>query len=398
MSELTPLVSPYIQELPLELLPLNVLHALLRSDEKKWHVLFDVLHRETYLVATDVISDIVHTGKISTMRETAYRYRRYVGIEVEINSHCNLRCSFCPVSLFPHPRGMMSLDHFSHIVDQALSCDMEEISLNHYSEPTLHPLLGEVVEIAANASFAVTLFTNGTALSRSLINRIAPFRDTLKLVINIAGSTPGEYYRISGRSLFGRVIENVRYAAQSLQVEIVINNGDEQSKARMKSIVPSIPISLWRTDDRAGMVKTAKISSQYHTGLLNGCPLAIRWVNVSVDGDVFFCPQDYWKLNVMGNIFTESLESIFESESAWQFRRWCFGLEEAPNNWICRRCSWTAERKEHFSVGAPLSDVDERVYGNILRQSSPTAIWSVNGKPHSMRCESWKAFANTCIA
>ena len=397
MSVLTPLASPYIQEISLELLPREVQDAMLCTGEKRWHVLLDILHRDVYLVATDVISDLVNSDKIDAVMKTAYRHSQYCGIEVEINSHCNLRCSFCPVSFAPYPRRVMSLDQFRHVVGEAVSCKIEEISLVFYSEPTLHPSLGEIVKYAVEASLSVTLFTNGTALHPSLVDRLLPFREGISVIANIADPDPDEYRRITKRPLLSKVLQNVRYAAQKLRLEVVLNNSNEEKIVKMQAILPGITVTQWRTDDRAGLLKTEGIPSQYHTGLLNGCPLAIRWVNVSVDGDVFLCPQDYWKLNVMGNIFTESLESIFRSESAWQFRRWCFGLEEAPNNWICRRCSWTAERKENFSVGAPLSDVDKRVYGDIFRQSVPTAIWSVNGKPYSMRCESWEAFKNTCL-
>jgi len=292
----------------------------------------------------------------------------------------------------------MPLDRFRHVVSQAVSCDMTEISLNHYSEPTLHPLIGEIVTSAVDASLKVTLFTNGTALCRDLIDRISSFRDAIAVVINIASSDPDEYHRITKRPLLSTVLQNVRDAAQELCVEIVINNSDEQSIVRMQDVVPGVPVTPWRTDDRAGLIEMEGIPSQYHSGLLNGCPLAIRYVNVSVDGDVFLCPQDYWKSHVMGNIYKEPLEVILRSDKAWQFRRWVFGIEKAPDDWICRRCSWTAERKAPFSVGAPLSDVDMRVYGDILRQSTPTLFWLENGESRFKHCETWDSLvAEACL-
>lgn len=387
MAQLAPLQSPYIQELPPELIPRGFHHRLACANAQEWRVLLDVLHRDVFLVEHKVLCGLTGTSRETPEQRCGYRQSRFCGIEVEINSHCNLRCSFCPVSFAPHPRRMMPLDQFRYIVSQAVSCGMTEISLNHYSEPTLHPLIGEIVTSAVDASLKVTLFTNGTALCRDLVDRLAPFRDVIAVVINIASSDPDEYHRITKKPLLGKVLQNARDAAQELCVEIVINNSDEQSVVRMQDVVPGISVTLWRTDDRAGLVDIEGIPSQYHSGLLNGCPLAIRYINVSVEGDVFLCPQDYWKSHIMGNIYKEPLEVILRSDEAWQFRRWVFGIEKAPDDWICRRCSWTAERKVRFSVGAPLSDVDMGVYGNIVRQSSPTLIWLENGKPRFKHCE-----------
>jgi hypothetical protein len=71
--------------------------------------------------------------------EAAFRRHCYETVEIEINRHCNFRCKFCPVELAPKPRAFMDTALFALVVERAAEYGARQISLNHYSEPTLNP-------------------------------------------------------------------------------------------------------------------------------------------------------------------------------------------------------------------------------------------------------------------
>jgi len=374
MERLAFLKSPYIQELPLHLLPRSYMPRDLQETGRLLALLLDVMRQDVYLVDREIVRMEPQPEHSEDSVRAAYRVNQYVGIEVEINTHCNLRCVFCPVSLNPHPVRMMQMEDFKHIVIEALSCGIREISLNHYSEPTLNPNLEQMIKHAAERHLDVTLFTNGTCLTPTLVEGIEPYADRIVIVVNVPEGDSNLYHHTTGSRLFHRVQSNISFAAQRLNVKVVVNNSDDKTVKRLSNLLGVSDVETWRTDDRAGAITLPGVPSRYHDGALNGCPLAIRYINVSVDGDVFLCAQDFWKSHVLGNVHVDSLRSILDCDMAWQYRRWVFGIELAPNEWLCRRCSWTRERDVPFSIGAHLSEVDLAVYGEIVKRAPPTIV------------------------
>ena len=82
-------------------------------------------------------------------------------IYVEITNVCNLRCSFCHGTRRT-PR-LMSAEEFKLIAEK-LRGYTEYVYLHVLGEPLLHPQLGEMIGIAADAGLSVCITTNGTLL------------------------------------------------------------------------------------------------------------------------------------------------------------------------------------------------------------------------------------------
>ena len=96
---------------------------------------------------------------------------------IEPVSACNLRCvmcfqideSFTSDSSF---MGMMDIDLFKNIIDQAVEGGTKAITLAARGEPTLHPKLGEMLEYCSGKFFELKINTNGTRLNDKLIHKI----------------------------------------------------------------------------------------------------------------------------------------------------------------------------------------------------------------------------------
>ena len=97
--------------------------------------------------------------KVTTMSEKQIFNKAYV----EITNKCNLNCSFCKGT--EREKAFMSVEKF-RIAAQKLRCVTGYIYLHILGEPTLHPHLGEILDICKELDFKVIITTNGTLLCK----------------------------------------------------------------------------------------------------------------------------------------------------------------------------------------------------------------------------------------
>lgn len=368
--------SPYLLQLPMHCVSKDTV-ALSAITEVESILLLDVLKNKVYLVDKAIVDKINRNcsyptrGCVDIDKNKIFREHNYRGIEIEINSNCNHRCRFCPVAYNDQPVKFMAMRHYQHIISEAISCGIENVSLNHYSEPTLHPNLIEMVAFAVKNKLRITLFTNGSGLTHEVILSLSKFIGAIEIVVNFPECSADAYKRITQSNHFSSVVLQLHEATKFLPVKIVVNNPKKRVAESVVKLFPNAMVQQWETDDRAGILDIPNYSiSQKHTNcLLNGCSLAARFINVSVDGDVFLCAQDYYKTNVFGNLYNKSLRAVLEGLIAQQYRKWIFGTESPPRNFICRRCRWTISKAEGFSIGPRLSSYDIEVYSEIVHQS-----------------------------
>ena len=80
----------------------------------------------------------------------------------EITNVCNLNCSFCPKT--KRTKRSVSVSEFEQVAKK-LQGRVEYLYLHLMGEPTLHPKLAELLEIAEGLGFKIIITTNGTTLS-----------------------------------------------------------------------------------------------------------------------------------------------------------------------------------------------------------------------------------------
>ena len=335
------------------------------------------LRRHAYASPATALSplDLVEAIRLGFLVKTTdvCKARHFRSIEIEINRHCNYRCVFCPVSTEPKPNDLMPPAVFSTVLQRGREYGIQQLSLNHYSEPTLHPELVAYVEQAVTAGYVVTLFTNASGLNSERIARLSQF-DAVSLVVNLPSCDEETYSRTTGQNRLSHVIGQIVAARDhGMSVAVVINapQGTAQEEmVRMKAMLEpkGITVALWPTDDRAGLMPHCDyFSGQHHVGRLNGCPLCLSDLNVAWTGEVFLCAQDYHQQYIYGNLTEHSIAEIMATSLYRQSQRWIFGCEEPPDSFICRRCAWTRSHiATELSIGCELRDMDVQHYADIL--------------------------------
>ncbi len=87
--------------------------------------------------------------------------RKLNKVYLEITNICNLCCPFCPGT--KRARGSLSPEGF-RVLAGRLRPHTDRLYLHLMGEPLLHPRLGELLDIAEELTFSVTLTTNGVLL------------------------------------------------------------------------------------------------------------------------------------------------------------------------------------------------------------------------------------------
>ena len=66
--------------------------------------------------------------------------------------------------------------------------------------------------------------------------------------------------------------------------------------------------------------------------------------NWALAGACIICCQDYDENYVVGDLTRASIRDVLAGEEMARIRRWTYGVEEAPADFICRTCVFALTR------------------------------------------------------
>jgi len=274
-------------------------------------------------------------------------------LQLETGTACNYKCRYCPVAYHPRPGGFLSMELVARIAAQLADFpNLSQIYLNGYDEPTLNPRLPEVFRILAPAGVRISLLTNGTRLSVALAEEIVNTGADVEFDFHLSAADPQEFRRIHQSPLYSSVMRRLTALAASpvaKNVEIHISMqgfedppGDEvlSGLERMFADSPFV-VQRFQPNDRAGLMRNEYRQNVFKKAL-RGCGLQNRtseWFHINADGNVILCCQDYFEEHVIGNASRDCLRSLVSSEARVRLHRWTIGADEAPDEYLCRRCA-----------------------------------------------------------
>jgi radical SAM protein with 4Fe4S-binding SPASM domain len=275
---------------------------------------------------------------------------RYV--QIETSTACNYKCVYCPVAYIPRRGGLMPISLVRKLADQLSEfSNLELMYLNGYDEPTLNPYLVECMRILGPVGVKIILLTNGTRLDAELAERILETGARVEFDIHLSATEPEDFRRIHGSPLFRSVMRNLNEIASSkvagnvalhIGMQVAQDAAGDLAFARMVDLFAGTPFQVARyvPNDRAGLVPSAQ--SVAIVKKLGGCSLegrTDRWLHIAASGNVLLCCQDYLESYVVGDAARSTLDDILHSPERKRFHSWTSGEEEAPDDYICRRCA-----------------------------------------------------------
>ncbi|HEV7519322.1 MAG TPA: SPASM domain-containing protein, partial [Thermoanaerobaculia bacterium] len=71
----------------------------------------------------------------------------------------------------------------------------------------------------------------------------------------------------------------------------------------------------------------------------------LQHLHITPRGLCVLCCEDYDEKYVVGDLAQQSVDEVLRGPELARMRRWVYGLEEAPRDFICRGCTFALTRR-----------------------------------------------------
>ncbi len=293
-------------------------------------------------------------------------------IVIDVTNSCNLRCPVCPVTIaMTRRRGMMDMATFGMIInDFAENDDKPEIFFNFSGEPTLNPLLPELIGRAHDAGHGTFLSTNCTKLDRTMAEEIIKAGlGRVYLCMDGFDKEAQEAYRV--RSDFDEVKRNIEIFVearaalgadnplcilQTLLTAYSENQADDITKwakeigiDRIRFKTFSVGTYTSEEEKRAAekfLPKNPELRRNVAHTVSRLCDEPVDATLVFWDGSLGLCCIDYDQKVEMPNIRNGGFMAAYTSDAAATARRSGY----LKTHEICRNCSYSNAENMGFKV------------------------------------------------
>ena len=285
--------------------------------------------------------------------ETEARRTHLLYVSLETCTSCNHRCPFCPVSVDPRDKEVMSQELFESLVDQivAIAGKSVVVFLSNYNEPTVDPLFEERCRVLFERGLPVTILTNASHFTPDRAERLEAMGKFRYIGINLPTLEPERYLKLHGTKDLARVLANIdAMRARSLSEETAIVVLGDEDDAHRKDVAAITA----RFEPKGWTIKPFKIRSRPASGTyvpepppkkkLRGCDLMgsrpFEHLHITATANAVLCCQDYYEKLSIGDLKTQTVAELLGGDTMARLRKWTYGVEEAPEDFLCRRCEF----------------------------------------------------------
>ena len=272
--------------------------------------------------------------------------KRFRKVYLEISNICNLHCSFCPGT--KRPKKAMTEEEFTLLVTK-LQPYTDYLYFHLMGEPLCHPKLERFLEISGNQGFKLILTTNGTLLNRHadcLLN--APGLHKINISLH---SFEANDFSVSMEKYLDDCFSFTKAAQGKKIVTLRLWNqggSDEKNTEILAHLRQYFP-DPWITESR-GIRLGDKVYLEYgdkfdwpdlsaEEGSESVFCYGLRdQIGVLCDGTVVPCCLDHEGDIPLGNLLTQELDEILDSQRAQNIYKG-FSNRKACEP-LCRRCGY----------------------------------------------------------
>lgn len=248
----------------------------------------------TVAVPRDLLRRIYHrySSVVSWLRYRDATFPRIISIE--INTHCNRACEYCPNVAVPQKRQLMDAKVFMAVVERLRDIRYAGVvDFIFFSEPTIHPALAGCIALVKNRVpwCSTRICTNGDRLTEEYVTQL---RD--------AG------------------LDRI-YAMRHRPVSKVWENGLRSKMRELAGKFPGLFVlmdidEVERTSglhNFEGLVKVDKIRGRQMRDGHPFCDVHTHVAQITVNGDWILCCVDYAKTLSFGNLMNKGFLEIWRS-------------------------------------------------------------------------------------
>ncbi len=295
---------------------------------------------------------------VDSATDLSRRYRlKYISLEA--HTVCNQSCYFCPVSVAPRKAYFMPTETYERIVGELadLGEPIEAVFMISYNEPTVDRRFLDQVRTIKDAGLPPSTLTNGTGLTPERSDALVEMGGLRYLSINISTLDRQSYKDDRGRDHLRRVLNNLDYAKDKPVGEdmhiVVLGTGDETHKQNFEELQERFAgsrfdVRYWVANDRAGYLQVG-LKARHDGTRLGGCEhmgsRPIHHLHITPRAKVILCCQDYNEATEIGDLSLSSVREVLVGDEFARARRQVYGLEDAPDDFICHNCKFALTRK-----------------------------------------------------
>jgi len=272
-------------------------------------------------------------------------------LQIEPTNHCNLNCISCPSSRCSRKKGYIDIKLYKKIIDDASQIGVKLIQLYCLGEPLLHPKIIEMIRYTKSKNLPISMATNGMLLnkekSEDFLQSNLTSDDLLRFSIQAYSKEVHE--KIMKGLEHDKVLENIKdfikkreeIEAEGPRVETVFWTMPEnihekkQFKRYWSEIVDSVKI--WRSSESFRNFK--KMES---TPFQRKKTCFVLWNRLTVywNGDVPICCLDTDGEHIVGNLNTQSIQEIWNSEQ-FSYLRSLHEEKQFQKYSLCSKCDYS---------------------------------------------------------
>lgn len=246
-----------------------------------------------------------------------------IHLDIELNSHCNLRCIMCFQSFAPPAKGLMSWKLYTKLIDEGAKKGLRAIKLQYRGEPLLYPKIVEAVEYAKKKGIIDVMFnTNANLLTEDMSQKLIK-AGLDKLICSVDGYNKQFYEKIRRGGKWNTVLKNIKQMQKlkqelnsktpDVRVQMLkfdwIKNGAQHVKEYIefwKTIVDDIGVDYCNDYDYS-KINDILICSDFK------CSSPWQRLFIMWDGQVRLCCGDIYGQYPLGNAKKDSIEKIWKS-------------------------------------------------------------------------------------
>ncbi|HEX4965879.1 MAG TPA: radical SAM/SPASM domain-containing protein [Thermoanaerobaculia bacterium] len=279
-------------------------------------------------------------------------------VSLEAHTVCNQSCYFCPVSIAPREDYFMPTELYERIVGElaAYRDTLEAVFMINYNEPTADKRFVDQVRALKAVGLPPAVLTNGTGLTPDRVDALVALGGLRFLSINLSTLDRERYRRERGGDHLGLVLRNLDYAGDKLLAEqmdmVVLGTGNDDHKRDFEEISrrfadSRFEVKYFEVMDRAGYLQIGHrpaALAQKLCGCDNVGSRPLQHLHVTPQAKCVLCCEDYDAKYVVGDLTRESVQEVLTGPALALMRRWVYGLDEAPRDFLCRGCTFALSR------------------------------------------------------
>lgn len=310
-----------------------------------------------FVAGGEVVDALVRDGWITRDGDDLSRRHHLKIVSLETLTTCNQRCYFCPVSVDPRDDEAMPDEMFDSIVAQLLPfrSTIEGVFLQSYNEPTVDRRFVDLCKRLFDAQLPVAVLSNGTGLTPNNVDALMRAGTLRFLCVNLSTLDRQKYIDDRGVDHLPIVLKNLDYMrdlpfADQMRIVVLGEMNDAHRKdfeeIRQRFAGSRFEVEMHHATDRAGWLEIGKNTPPIQR--LAGCDLLgsrpIQHLHITPSGECILCCQDYDADYVVGDLSKQTVVEVLEGDEMAKMRRMAYGLEDSPDDFICRRCTFALSR------------------------------------------------------